>query len=195
MTAMAPTLQVAVFRRALAPAPLGLKVRERGRLLRRGEAASLSSRERASALTGRALAGAPPTARSLVLELERSHGFCVLGVGDRPAAVWQFDAGALRALAAAIDSDVPRLQALAGLRDEAGRIIRGMRLQALRGSIGDVVVIHDRPNAISRLVGAMLLEAIVERVWLDDGVGARDATAPTCRSRGSWREGGECHTA
>ena len=191
---MQTTTTATAERQATAPMPPGLNVHERGRLLRRAEAASLSCRERAGALTGRALAGAPPTARSLVLELERAHGLCILGVGDRPAAVWQFDAGALRALAAAAGADVPRVDALARLREEARRVIVGMRLHALRGSIGDVVVVHDRPNAVSRLVGATLLEAIVDQVWVD-GDGARDLTSATGPSRVSWREGGECRSA
>ena len=160
-----------------APVPRGLNVHERGPLLRGAEAASLSSRERAAALTDRALAGSPPTARSLVLELERSHGLCVLAMGDRPAAVWRFDVGALRGLAAAAGADVPRVDALAGLREEASRIVLGMRLHALRGSIGDVVVVHDRPHAISRLVGAILLEAIVEHVWLEQAGVTGEATS------------------
>jgi len=191
------TTTMTASRQATAP---GLNVHERGRLLRRAEAASLSCRERAGALTSRALAGAPPTARSLVLELDRAHGLCVLAVGDRPAAVWQFDAGALGALAAAAGSDVPRVGARAGLREEASRVVLGMRLQALRGSIGDVVVVHDRPSAISRHVGATLLEAIVEQVWVDGAEGgARDAAVLSRRSpsraRVSWREGGECRSA
>jgi hypothetical protein len=170
---------------AASPLPRGLNVHERGRLLRGAEAASLSTRERAGALAGRALAGAPPTARSLVLELDRAHGHCVLAVGDVPAAVWRFDAGPLRDLAEAFGADVPRLDAIAGLRAEASRLVVGMRLPALRGSIGDVVVVHDHSDAVSRLVGSMLLEAIVEHVWVDDGEAARPA----------WREGSERRSA
>jgi hypothetical protein len=160
-----------------APVPRGLNVHERGPVLRGAEAASLSSRERAAALTDRALAGAPPTARSLVLELERSHGLCVLAMGDRPAAVWRFDVGALRGLAAAAGADVPRARALAGLREEASRVVLGMRLHALRGSVGDVVFVHDRPDAISRLVGTMLLDVIVEHVWLEETGVTGEATS------------------
>jgi hypothetical protein len=170
---------------AATPMPHGLHVRERGPLLGRAEAL-LSTRERAGALAGRALAGAPPTARSIVLELDGADGHCVLAMGDVPAAVWRFDARALTALAAEFAADVPRLDALARLRAEASRLVVSMRLQALRGSIGDVVVVRDRPDAASRLVGAMLLEAIVEHVWSDDG--DRDAAS-------TWREGAECHTA
>jgi hypothetical protein len=167
--------------------PRALHIQERGRLLRGAEAASLSSRERAGALAGRALAGAPPTARSLVLELDGIHGHCVLAVGDVPAAVWRFDAGTLRVLAESFASEVPRLDALASLRAEASRLVRGMRLHALRGSVGDVVVVHDQPDAVSRLVGSMLLEAIVEHVWVDeDEVSVSPAT---------WREGAECRSA
>jgi hypothetical protein len=164
-----------------------LHIRERGRLLRGVEAASLSTRERAGALAGRALAGAPPTARSIVLELDGAHGHCVLAVGDAPAAVWRFDAGALRALAEAFTSEVPRLDALATLRGEASRLVLSMRLHALRGSVGDVVVVHDQPGAVSRLVGSMLLEAIVEHVWVDED--EVSITPPT------WREGAESRSA
>ena len=62
-----------------------------------------------------------------------------------------------------------------------------MRLHALRGSVGDVVVVHDQPDAVSRLVGSMLLEAIVEHVRSKD---ADAADAPS-----SWREGAGCHSA
>ena len=173
---------------AALPMPRGLHVRERGRLLGRAEAL-LSSRERAGALAGRALAGAPPTARSLVLELDGAHGHCVLAVGDLPAAVWRFDVTALSGLAAQFAADVPRLDALAQLRAEASRVVVSMRLQALRGSIGDVVVVRDRPDAVSRLVGAMLLEAIVEHVWSEDADGERAGASS------SWREGGGSHSA
>jgi hypothetical protein len=165
------------------PLPRGLNIHERGRLLRGGEAASLSTRERAGALAGRALAGAPPTARSLVLELDRTHGHCVLAVGDAPAAVWRFDAGPLRELASTFASDVPRLDALAGLRAEASRLVLGMRLAALRGSIGDVVIVHDHSDAVSRLVGTMLLEAIVEHVWTDGA----DVARPSWRASSDHR--------
>jgi hypothetical protein len=165
----------------------GLHIRERGRLLRGAEAASLSSRERAGALAGRALAGAPPTARSLVLELDGVHGHCVLAVGDAPAAVWRFDARTLRVLAEAFASEVPRLDALGSLRAEASRLVLGMRLHALRGSVGDVVVVHDHPDVVSRLVGSMLLEAIVEHVWTEE---VEVSVTPA-----SWREGAEYHTA
>ena len=181
-----------------APWPRGLNVRQRGRLLRAVEADTLSSRERAVALTGRALAGAPPTARSIVLELDRAHGLCVLAMGDLPAAVWRLDTSALHDLAVAFGSDVPRLDALAGLRAEASRLILGMRLRALRGSIGDVVVVHDHPDAISRLVGAMLLEALVEHVWLEDEDELRDELGGERADRPtgvSWREGAECRSA
>jgi hypothetical protein len=171
---------------AASPRPRGLNVHQRGRLLRGSEAASLSTRERAGALAGRALAGAPSTARSIVLELDREHGHCVLAMGDAPAAVWRFDAGPLRARAEAFGSDVPRLDALAGLRAEASRLVVGMRIPALRGSIGDVVVVHDHSDAVSRLVGAMLLEAIVEHVRVD---GEAEISGP------SWREGAELHSA
>jgi hypothetical protein len=170
---------------AAQPLPRGLHVQERGRLLGSRETANLSSRERAGALAGRALAGASPTARSLVLELDGADGHCVLAVGDSPAAVWRFDTGALASLASELAADVPRLDALARLRAEASRLVVSMRLRALRGSIGDVVVVRDQPDAVSRLVGAMLLEAIVENVWSED----RGAT------RASWREGAECHSA
>jgi len=100
-------------------------------------------------------------------------------------AVWRFDAGALGSLASELAADVPRLDALARLRGEASRLILSMRLRALRGSIGDVVVVRDQPDAVSRLVGAMLLEAIVEHVWSEDG-------GPT---RASWREDAGCHSA
>ena len=94
--------------RAKASMPHGLNVREQGRLPRGPAAAALSSRERAGVLTERAFAGAPPSARSLVLELDRSQGLCVLAMGDRPAAVWSFELGALSALAARASSEVPR---------------------------------------------------------------------------------------
>jgi hypothetical protein len=170
------------------PMPPGLHVRERGRLLHGVEATSLSSRERAGALAGRALAGAPPTARSLVVEIDGAHGHCVLAVGDVPAVVWRFSLGTLATLAAAFVSDVPRLDAMARLRAEASRLVLSMRLQALRGSIGDVVVVRDRPDTVSRLVGAMLLEAIVEHVWNEGNEGEE-------ARRAAWREGAECHSA
>jgi hypothetical protein len=162
--------------------PRRLHVHERGRVLSEAEAASLSSRERAGALMERALAGAPPSARSLVLELDGAHGLCVLATGDQAAAVWRFDAGLLRGLACAFDAEVPRLDALGGLRVEASRLVLAMRLQALCGTIGDVVVVHNRPDAVSRLVGSMLLGAIVEHVWR-----AGDATP-------AGREGAESHS-
>jgi hypothetical protein len=171
---------------ARAPLPRGLHVHQRSRLLG-GAAASLSTRERAGALAARAFAGAPPTARSLLLELDGAHGLCVLAVGEQPAAVWRFDAAALRALSEAAGSEVPRLDARAGLRGEASRLVLGMRLPALRGSIGDVVVVHDRPDAISRLVSVVLLEAIVEHVWVEP-------EEPSFTS-GAGDAGGRCHTA
>jgi hypothetical protein len=176
---------------AMAPVPRGLHVLERGRVLRSACASSLSSRERAGALAEGALAGAPPTARSLVLELDQSHGLCVLAMGDRPAAVWRFELGALRDLAARLGSDAPHLGALAEMREEASRIILGMRLAALRGSVGNVVVVHARPSALSRLVGSVLLEAIVEHVWRGTAEAARAEAATSV----SWREGGECRSA
>ena len=176
---------------ARAAVPRGLHVLERGRVLRSAEASSLSSRERAGALAQGALAGAPPTARALVLELDQSHGLCVLAMGDRPAAVWRFELGALRDLAAQIGSDAPRIGALAEMREEASRIILGMRLAALRGSVGNVVVVHGRPNALSRLVGSVLLEAIVQHVWRETDNGARAAVARNV----TWREGGERRSA
>lgn len=185
-TTMAKTMARAMDSWEATPMPRGLHVQERGRLLGRAEAL-LSSRERAGALAGRALAGAPPTARSIVLELDGAEGHCVLAVGEVPAAVWRFDAHTLEALAAEFAADVPRLDALARLRAEAGRLVLSMRLQALRGSIGDVVVVRDRPDAASRLVGAMLLEAIVEHVWSEDGEAGGAAS--------TWREGAGCHSA
>jgi hypothetical protein len=173
---------------ATRPMPRGLQVRERGRLLLDLEAASLSSRERAGALASRALAGAPPTTRSLVLELDGGYGHCVLAVGELPAVVWRFDVRTLTALTAAFTSDVPRLDALARLRAEASRLVLSMRLQALRGSIGDIIIVRERPDAVSGLVGAMLLEAIVEHVWREDG--EREGATPP-----AWREGAECHNA
>jgi hypothetical protein len=113
----------------------------------------------------------------------------VLAVGDVPAAVWRFETSALSALAGELAADVPRLDALARLRAEASRLILSMRFQALRGSIGDVIVVRDRPDAVSRLVGTMLLEAIVEHVWSEDADGDRaDASSP-------WREGAGSRTA
>jgi hypothetical protein len=165
---MTTTTATAAFRWAAAPLPEGLQVHERGPLLPGAEAASLCSRARAGALAARARAGAPPTARSLVLELGSAHGLCVLATGERPAAVWRFDAAALGGLAAVASADVPRLGALAELRAEASRLILAMRLPALRGSIGDVVVVHDQPGALWRLVAAILLEAIVAHVWVDE---------------------------
>jgi hypothetical protein len=173
---------------AALPMPRGLHVQERGRLLARREAASLSSRERAGALASRAFAGASPTARSLVLELDGTQGHCVLAVGDLPAAVWRVDTSALAELAAEFASDMPRLDALARMRDEASRVVLSMRLRALRGSIGDVVVVRDQPDAASRLVGAMLLEAIVDQVW-------SEADGETVATRAAWREGAECRSA
>jgi hypothetical protein len=176
---------------AMAAVPRGLHVLERGRVLRSAEASSLSSRARAGALAEGALAGAPPTARSLVLELDQSHGLCVLAMGDRPAAVWRFELGALRELATRLGADTPRIGALAELRAEASRIILGMRLAALRGSVGNVVVVHGRPNALSRFVGSALLEAIVEHVWRESD----DLARAEASTRVSWREGGECRSA
>ncbi len=161
----------ATARWAAAPLAHGLNVREQGRLLHGAAAAMLSSRERAGVLTERALAGAPPTARSLVLELDRAHGLCVLAMGDRPAAVWRFELGALRDLAATAGANLPRSGGLTRVRDEASRLVLGTRLEALRGSIGDVVVVHQHADTLSQLVGAALLDAIVEHVWADD-VGA-----------------------
>jgi hypothetical protein len=156
---------------ATAPVAHGLNVREQGRLLHGAAAAMLSSRERAGVLTERALAGAPPTARSLVLELDGSHGLCVLAMGDRPAAVWRLELGALRALAATAGADLPRPGGPTRVRQEASRLILGTRLAALRGSIGDIVVVHQHPDTLSQLVGAALLDAIVEHLWADE-VGA-----------------------
>ena len=158
-------------RGAMAPVAHGLNVREQGRLLHGAATATLSSRERAGVLTERALVGAPPTARSLVLELDRSHGLCVLAMGDRPAAVWRFELSALRGLAATAGADLPRSGGLRRVREEASRLILGTRLSALRGSIGDVVVVHQHRDTLSQLVGAALLDAIVEHVWADE-VGA-----------------------
>jgi hypothetical protein len=172
---------------AALPMPRGLHVQERGRLLARREAASLTSRERAGALAGRALAGAPPTTRSLVLELDGSEGHCVLAAGDVPAAVWRFDTSALADLAASFASDMPRLDALSRLRAAASHLVVGMRLRALRGSIGDVVVVREQRDAVSRLVGAMLLEAIVSMVWSEE-----DESSAT---RSSWRAGAEFRSA
>jgi hypothetical protein len=52
--------------------------------------------------------------------------------------------------------------------------------------------VHDHPDAVSRLVGSMLLQAIVEHVWVDPrgrAGAADDATSA------SWREGAECRSA
>ena len=190
-TQMSIESSMATGRWAMATVPRGLHVLERGRVLRSAEASSLSSRQRAGALAEGALVGAPPMARSLVFELDQSHGLCVLAMGDRPAAVWRFELGALRDLAAQIGSATPRLGALAELREEASHIILGMRLAALRGSVGNVVVVHGRPNALSRFVGSVLLEAIIEHVWRATDDVARAEAARNV----SWREGEERRSA
>jgi hypothetical protein len=124
----------------------------------------LDARAHAETLAGRAGAGAPGSQRSLVLDLDRAGGHCVLATGDQPVVVWALGLDALYDLAATSLRPSPHADPLGGLRAEARRIVATMRLAALRGSIAAIVVAHDRSSAAARLVSAGLRDAILEIV-------------------------------
>lgn len=84
----------------------------------RRQSEAVSCRERAQVLCLQALAGAPPSARSLLVRMDGPVGHLVLAAGDQPIALWRLTPGA-----------------------DMRTCLSQARLDTLRGSIGAIVTV------------------------------------------------------
>lgn len=123
----------------------------------------LASRDDARDLSRAVLEGVSPDARTLVVDLDGDGVRCVYAMGTEPVAFWDLDGAALR--------------------KDAGAAVRASRLQALRGSVGELVIVRRKAARGGAPLGALaaLVSTALERELAITR--ARVAVAPASASR------------
>jgi hypothetical protein len=116
--------------------------------------AGLSSRVDARQLCGSVLAGAPSTARTLVIDLEGETCHFVYAMGSEPVALWDLEVGSFRTTLAALPATVTADEARRLLTAHAHRLVRAARLQTLRGSVTELCTVRRKAASGSHLMRA-----------------------------------------